>query len=112
MKNHETMEEYLKYLEKEDVKEWELRDEKADKAGIDLELLHILAMQVLDEVLDATLRHGHIKSPHEGYGVILEEVDELWDHVKANTVKSEDCDKELTQIAAMAIKMSMDCVTY
>jgi len=45
-------------------------------------------------------------SPHEGYGVILEELDELWDQIKIN----KNCTgnrlmrNELIQVAAMAVK--------
>lgn len=50
-------------------------------------------------------------SPHEGYAVLLEEVDELWDLVK---VKQVNHDKkamraEAIQIAAMAVRFVKDC---
>ena len=45
-------------------------------------------------------------SAHEGYAVILEELDELWDHVKTNQ-KVRDLSamrREAAQIAACAIR--------
>ena len=45
-------------------------------------------------------KFGRFKSPHECYAVILEELDEFWDSVKAN----EPDETELLQIAALAIR--------
>lgn len=66
---------------------------------------------VLDEVAaEVTRARTELKfptmhSPHEGYSILLEEVDELWQHVK---VKQKNRDlpamrKEAIQVAAMAI---------
>lgn len=43
-------------------------------------------------------------SPHEGWAVIFEELDELWDHVRANTGRTEDAAQEAVQVAAMALR--------
>lgn len=51
-------------------------------------------------------------SAHEAYGVLLEEVDELWDHVKTKQSKR-DLDamrKEAIQVAAMAIRFVVDVI--
>ena len=50
-------------------------------------------------------------SPHEGYAVLLEEVDELWDHVKADTGRSSEARKEAIQIAAMAMRYVLEVCT-
>lgn len=42
-------------------------------------------------------------STHEGYAVLLEEVDELWDEVKSNG-SNERLKAEAVQVAAMAIR--------
>ena len=68
---------------------------------------------VLIEV-DAELRKALIKfprpqtSPHEMYAVLLEELDELWDHVKANTGRSPEARKEAIQMAAMAVRYILE----
>lgn len=65
---------------------------------------------VTNELTRANAMHGsHVNSGHEGYAVLLEEVDELWDEVRK---KARDRDtlvivKELVQIAAMAEKMAV-----
>ena len=44
--------------------------------------------------------------PHEGYAVIKEELDELWDDVKQDNV--ENACKEAAEVAACAIRFMMD----
>ena len=49
-------------------------------------------------------------SAHEGFAVLKEEVDELWEHVKTNQ-KSRDIEamkKEAIQVAAMAMRFSIE----
>lgn len=59
---------------------------------------------VADEYLFAK-KFPEFASEHEGYAVILEEMDELWDAIKANkTTTLVDRMNEAIQIAAMAIK--------
>lgn len=45
-------------------------------------------------------------SAHEGYAVLLEEVDEAWDAIKANDVAH--AKKEMIQVAAMAIRFILE----
>jgi hypothetical protein len=47
-----------------------------------------------------------LKSNHEGYAVVLEELDEAWDEIKCNCDK--DARKEMIQVAAMAIRFIAD----
>jgi NTP pyrophosphatase (non-canonical NTP hydrolase) len=59
------------------------------------------------ELERAFIKHGDINSLHEGYAVLLEEVDELWDEIKKRT-ESRDLNNlklECIQIAAMAGKI-------
>jgi hypothetical protein len=51
-------------------------------------------------------------SLHEGYAVLLEEVDEFWEIVKMKASKrdAEKTYEELVQIAAMAQKCAEDCL--
>lgn len=58
------------------------------------------------EELDRADKWPGFNSAHEGYAILREEVDELWDHVKVNQ-KKRDLDAmraEAIQVAAMAIK--------
>lgn len=68
--------------------------------------------EVREEVLSASVLHGMMHSAHEGYAVILEEADELWDEVKKNPRKhperAELMRKEAVQLAAMAIRFLVD----
>lgn len=61
--------------------------------------------EALDEVeteyLSARIKHSPMRGPHEGYGVLMEEVDEFWDEVKANNPQA--ARKEIIQVAAMAL---------
>ena len=60
------------------------------------------------EVERATGLHGPMRSRHEGYAVLLEEVDELWDEVKKRNPDPVALRKEATQVAAMAIRFVLD----
>lgn len=63
------------------------------------------AFNVLDEIFTeykrARIKHGPMRSPHEGYAVLKEEVDEAWDAIKANDPVH--ARKEMIQVAAMAL---------
>lgn len=65
---------------------------------------------VRSEVNQARDNWPHFNSAHEGYGVLLEEVDELWDHVKTNQKKRDlvAMRKEAIQVAAMAISFALE----
>ena len=56
--------------------------------------------------------HRPMRSAHEGYAVILEELDELWDEVKKNPSKhprlKEAMRSEAIQVAAMAVRFIID----
>lgn len=78
-------------------------------------------MNVLDEVAaelaKARETHAPMNGHHEGYAVILEELDELWEVCKKNThglitypreAKRAEMRKEAIQVAAMAIRFIED----
>jgi hypothetical protein len=66
--------------------------------------------EIGQEVMWALAAHGVMASAHEGYAVILEELDELWEQVRQ---KRADRDRawmmrhEAMQIAAMAVKFML-----
>jgi hypothetical protein len=64
---------------------------------------------ILAEMLRAGMLNKPFNSTHEGYGVLLEEVDELWDDVKSNQkINSLD---EAIQVGAMALRYMTDLFT-
>ena len=72
--------------------------------------LDAVLVQVGAEVAAAEAKFGPFNSAHEGYSILLEEVDELWAHVKVNQ-KRRDLDamrQEAVQIAAMAVRFVRD----
>lgn len=71
-------------------------------------------MTILEEVADewyaAERRYPSFNSAHEGYAVLLEEVDELWEEVKKNpkTRSKAAMRAEAIQVAAMALRFIHD----
>lgn len=47
-------------------------------------------------------------SYHEGYAVLKEEVDELWDEIKHNPRNTDNVRNEATQCAAVALRFLVD----
>lgn len=58
------------------------------------------------ELRRAQSKHPPLKSAHEGYAVILEELDEVWAHVKTKQPDYRAMRRELIQVAAMAQRMA------
>jgi hypothetical protein len=65
---------------------------------------------VAEELHSATDRYPPMHSAHEGYAILLEEVDELWEEVRAKqgSRDPERLYKEAIQVAAMAIRFAHD----
>jgi len=79
----------------------ETRDEQA----------RLVAGEVLQELARARAKHPNpFHSSHEGYAVLREEVDELWDEVKNQTEERSYARMraEAIQIAAMALRFVQD----
>ena len=64
--------------------------------------------EVTKEYVKATKKFSEFNSTHEGYAVILEELDELWEEIKNNSTKG-PMRKEAVQVAAMGIRFMVDC---
>jgi hypothetical protein len=61
--------------------------------------------------LSAVARYGKFHSPHEGYAILLEELNELWDVVKlhpATPGRNLKIHEEASHVAVMAIRMIVD----
>ncbi len=67
--------------------------------------------EIADELARARRKHPKPQhSSHEGFAVLLEEVDELWEEVRAQTEERSYAKmrKEAIQIAAMALRFVED----
>jgi len=74
-----------------------------DLAAIDHALAHVRA-----EILRSIDKHGSpFHSAHEGFAILDEERDELWDEVKANDQFR--AREEAIQVAAMATRFFIEC---
>ena len=69
------------------------------------------SQEIYEEMVKASGKFSAIASEHEGYAIILEEMDELWEVVKLNQ-KNPDrlklCEKECIQVGAMALRFLHD----
>ncbi len=72
----------------------------------DEERVYELLVGVAAELRRAARKFGPFASGHEGYAVIREELDELWDDVRADRLGS--AVKEAQQVAAMAVRFMLD----
>lgn len=66
--------------------------------------------EVRNELARAVISWPPFNSAHEGYAVLAEELDELWDHVKTNQKRRNlgAMRKEATQVAAMALRFALE----
>lgn len=72
------------------------------------ELAYGLGREAAFELMKAVERFPSFHSPHEGWAVIKEELDELWKHVMENTACGQDARNEAIQIAAMGLRYALD----
>jgi len=66
---------------------------------------------VNDEVKRAISIHKPFHSPHEGYAVIKEELDELWDEIRKLQGfwdRNDGLKKEAIQLTAMSLRFLID----
>lgn len=71
-----------------------------------------LISEVRDELDKAIGNYPAFNSAHEGFAVLKEEIDELWDEVKrkqSNVDRKPLMRKEAIQVAAMALRFLNDC---
>ena len=61
------------------------------------------------EVKRARQIYPKFNSTHEGYAVMLEEIDELWDEIKQKKSSPAKLREEAIQVGAMAIRFIQDC---
>lgn len=68
------------------------------------------AVEIVEEFNHAASKFPKFHSPHEGYAIVKEEVDELWDEVKKQYDRRsrQRMRKEAIQVAAMALRFVND----
>ena len=66
------------------------------------------AIKMILEEYKAAKRYPEFNSPHEGYAILKEEVDELWDDIKDN-IDEHYLSLEAKQVGAMALKFLICC---
>lgn len=80
--------------------------------------LEIVARDMLAELERARRRFGVFNSAHEGYAVVLEELEELWEAVRAYRKEGpgfvaaglrKRIGEEAIQVGAMALRLLSDC---
>lgn len=83
------------------------------------ERLERILHEVRYEVEQAQAKFPPFNSPHEGYAVIKEEVDELWEAIRHYKRPDGDplpshghMDEEARQVAAMAVRFLHDIIGY
>ncbi len=64
---------------------------------------------IIKEYGEATNQFGKFNSAHEGWAVLKEEVDELWEEIKAKPRDHEGMHREAIQVGAMALRFLQDC---
>ena len=70
--------------------------------------LHEKALnELMTEYTRAREMHGDFHSLHEGYAVLLDESDELWDLLKKKRPDLDEVIDEAVQVAAMGMKIAV-----
>ena len=59
------------------------------------------------ELKRACIKFKKLNSMHEGYAVVLAELDEAWGEIKKND--KDAARREMIQVAAMAVRFLLDC---
>jgi hypothetical protein len=72
------------------------------------EPLDIALAQVREEYIRARRKHAPMHSGHEGWAVIKEELDELWELVRADSAHTERGYHEAMQVAAMGVAFMIE----
>ena len=63
---------------------------------------------IVIELDKATETFGAFASAHEGYAILIEETDELWEAIKSKHATVQEQRNEAVQVAAMALRFLID----
>jgi hypothetical protein len=99
----DVLEEVHGQIERQAELETELDNAKRTIRDLDANGVH---GEVARELASAVLKFGAFHNDHEGWAVLREEVDELWEAVKADDPMAARA--EAVQVAAMAVRFVVD----
>lgn len=68
-----------------------------------------LMTDIIREAADASVKFGPFASTHEALGVLMEEVSELIEAIRANDMAQ--IQKEAVQVSAVAFRLANSCVS-
>lgn len=72
---------------------------------------HDAVAAILKEYSRAVAKFPPFRSKHEGYAILLEEVEELWGIIKSDKeINTDDLRIEAVHVAAMAYRFLRDCI--
>ena len=93
----------MRYRQENRLAEWEY-------GGNDIERLEGILHEIEEELYRALRKFPPFASPHEGWAIIKEEEEELWDEIKRqHDVRSGNkMRREAIQVAAMAVRFVLD----
>lgn len=80
----------------------------AQRALAQAKMVRNLVGEIEGEYHRAREKHRPMHSAHEGYAVLKEEVDELWDEIKAQSPNKARMLAEAIQVAAMALAFALE----
>lgn len=75
---------------------------------VNWKLIRKLHEEIKVELFKATEKFGKFNTGHEGYAILLEEVEELWSEVKLKNQKK--MRTEAIQVCAMALRFIHDVI--
>lgn len=70
--------------------------------------IEVILDDIRAELERAQKNYPKMNSFHEGYAIILEELDEVWDEIKMKNHNVQEIRKEMTQVASMCVRFLHD----
>ena len=70
--------------------------------------IEVILDDIRAELERAQKNYPKMNSFHEGYAIILEELDEVWDEIKMKNHNVQEIYRELIQVGAMCVRCAYD----
>lgn len=71
-------------------------------------LIDLACVEIRQELTRARVKHAPYNSRHEGYAVMLEEMDELWEEIKLKNPDKKRMREEALQVASTALAFAIE----